>query len=56
MKAITPQGIWDLLDKQDDDSKIAWKNEDLKLDGILKWIDDHPQEGDSEAVEKNSKL
>jgi hypothetical protein len=43
MSKITSQAIWDLLDKQDDDSKIAWKDEDASLARILQWITDHPK-------------
>jgi hypothetical protein len=32
-----------LLDKQDDDSKIAWKTEDPPLTEILKYINEHPE-------------
>ena len=39
---LSPQGTWDLLDKQDNDSKIAWKNEDPELSEILKYIAEHP--------------
>jgi hypothetical protein len=31
-----------LLNKQDDDSKIAWKNEDPALTEILKYVAEHP--------------
>jgi hypothetical protein len=46
MSKITSKNIWDLLDKQDDDSQIAWRNEDPDLNAILKWIEDHPQKKD----------
>ncbi|KIM35083.1 hypothetical protein M413DRAFT_32792 [Hebeloma cylindrosporum] len=46
MSKMTSKYIWDLLDKQDDDSQIAWRNEDPDLDAILKWIQDHPQKKD----------
>jgi hypothetical protein len=32
-----------LLNKQDDESKIAWKNEDPTLSEILQYITEHPE-------------
>jgi hypothetical protein len=32
-----------LLDKQDEESKIAWKNEDPALSEILQYITEHPE-------------
>ncbi|KIM35082.1 hypothetical protein M413DRAFT_32791 [Hebeloma cylindrosporum] len=40
---LSSQGTWDLLDKQDEDSKIAWKKEDPPLTEILKYINEHPE-------------
>jgi hypothetical protein len=43
IEKVTSQKVWDLLDSQDNDSQIAWKNEDPDLPKILQWIKDHPQ-------------
>jgi hypothetical protein len=40
---VTSRRVWNLLDSQDNDSQIAWKNEDPDLPKILQWIKDHPQ-------------
>lgn len=43
INTISTQGTWDLLNKQDEDSKIAWKNEDPSLSEILTYITEHPE-------------
>lgn len=40
---LSAQGTWDLLDKQDEESKIAWKNEDPALSEIVQYITQHPE-------------
>ncbi|KIM35087.1 hypothetical protein M413DRAFT_32796 [Hebeloma cylindrosporum] len=55
MSAITSKTIWDSLDTQDNDSKVAWKDEDPNLARILQWITDHPQGKEKNGDDKKEK-
>jgi len=47
MDEITDDDAWDQLKELDTQSGDAWTNEDPSLDRVLKWIEEHPDDGRS---------
>jgi len=49
----TPQDIWDMLDKQFDDNKTAWKNDDPSLSDIEKYVEEWQKAADAKKTVAN---